>query len=79
MTKPKHIQPVPDAPADGVPEGLFDQVPIAQMLEVEIKTLESWRVKGFGPKYMKVGRLVRYRLSDVRAWLDSRTVSSTSE
>jgi predicted DNA-binding transcriptional regulator AlpA len=46
------------------------------------KTSESYwnklRVAGDGPPYVKVGRLVRYRPSDVETWLASLTRSSTS-
>jgi predicted DNA-binding transcriptional regulator AlpA len=37
------------------------------------------RVAGTGPKFIRVGRLVRYRESDVNEWLASRTIASTSE
>ena len=47
------------------------------------KTSESYwnklRVAGEGPPYTKIGRLVRYRPSDVDTWLASLTRSSTSE
>lgn len=36
-----------------------------------VHTLRSWRHKGRGPKFIKVGgTLVRYRLSDVEAFLN---------
>ena len=46
---------------------------------LQVNTLEIWRVQGRGPKYIKVGRFVRYRESDLDAWLDSRTRTSTSQ
>lgn len=52
---------------------------VARVLKVQTKTLQAWRHRGGGPPFVKVGRLVRYRLSDVESWLASRTVSSTSE
>ena len=36
-----------------------------------IKTLYDWRHKGCGPLGMRVGRYVRYRRSDVDAWLET--------
>ncbi|CAN5350111.1 hypothetical protein BH10PSE12_BH10PSE12_18940 [soil metagenome] len=42
-------------------------------------TLENKRVYGGGPPYLKVGRLVRYRVSDIDAWLASKVVASTSQ
>jgi len=44
-----------------------------------MKTLRNWRVRGEGPKFLKIGRLVRYRLSDVLAWEEASLRSSTSD
>jgi hypothetical protein len=43
------------------------------------KTQANWRVMGIGPKFIKVGRLVRYHPDDVAAWINTRRVQSTSE
>lgn len=43
------------------------------------KTLQAWRVRGGGPAFIKVGRLVRYRQSDLDAWIESRRHESTSK
>ena len=51
----------------------------AQRLGVQMRTLEAWRLRGGGPKYIKVGRLVRYRERDVAEWLASRERTSTSD
>lgn len=63
----------------GMDEELMDQHAFGRMVGITTKTAEAWRVRGFGPRYIKVGTLVRYRKSDVRAWIESRIVSSTSE
>lgn len=34
--------------------------------------------KGQGPPFIKVGRLVRYRRSDVDAWLRANTIGTTA-
>lgn len=52
---------------------------LAKYLAVSTQTLEIWRCNGEGPPYMKVGRLVRYRLSEVNEWLSERNCRSTSE
>lgn len=55
---------------------------VAQVSEItgrSISTLEKDRWEGFGPPYVKMGRLVRYRPSDVQAWLAERVRRSTSE
>ncbi len=42
-------------------------------------SLEKLRVYGGGPRYMKLGHLVRYRPTDLDVWMEERTISSTSE
>ncbi|MGA8149259.1 MAG: helix-turn-helix domain-containing protein [Gallionellaceae bacterium] len=42
-------------------------------------TLEGWRIRGEGPCYRKVGRLVRYSLDDLDRYLESQTRTSTSQ
>mgnify|MGYP001171456291 CR=1 FL=1 len=63
----------------GADEELIDQITMSRLCGIRPKTAETWRVRGFGPRYVKVGALVRYRNADVRAWMESRTVGSTSE
>jgi predicted DNA-binding transcriptional regulator AlpA len=36
-------------------------------------TLRRWRRTGYGPKFVRLKREIRYRRSDVEAWLDSLT------
>ncbi len=43
------------------------------------KALQAWRVRGGGPTFLKVGRLIRYRQADLDGWLESRVRHSTSE
>lgn len=46
---------------------------LAEYLDIPRKTLFEWRSRGGGPPGIKVGRHVRYRMSDVQAWLTERT------
>ena len=46
---------------------------------VSPRTLERYRVTGAGPRFLKVGRKVLYRLADLDAWLESRVRRSTSD
>lgn len=48
-------------------------------LSIKPNTLENWRLRGKGPRYIKVGRSVRYAEADVIAWLEAQTYSSTSQ
>jgi predicted DNA-binding transcriptional regulator AlpA len=58
---------------------LLTQRQAAEMLALSERTLERFRVSGLGPKFVRMGKSVRYRLSDVEVWIASRTVGSTSE
>jgi predicted DNA-binding transcriptional regulator AlpA len=59
--------------------GIMDSAQLAEFLTNKKNTIEGWRIKGIGPKYIKIGRLVRYRISDVEEWLESQVRSSTSQ
>lgn len=41
--------------------------------------LEVAAVKGNGPPFIKLGRSVRYRVGDLREWIEARRVASTSQ
>lgn len=41
---------------------------VAQLLGVSGNTLYNWRYERRGPAWYKMGREVRYRLSDVLKW-----------
>ena len=52
---------------------------LAAVLGISPRTIERWRIEGFGPPFMKAGRRVLYRECDVEAWLDAGRRFSTSE
>ena len=60
-----------------LPDELLLQDRVAEMLRVHKKTLEAWRCRGGGPVFVKIGRLVRYRLTDVQAFIDAGARAST--
>lgn len=43
---------------------------VSTYLGVPVMTIYHWRRTGYGPKGTRVGRYVRYRPEDVRAWFD---------
>jgi excisionase family DNA binding protein len=45
---------------------------LADYLGVPIKTIYEWRYLGFGPPGYRIGRHVRYRLTDVEQWLETK-------
>jgi predicted DNA-binding transcriptional regulator AlpA len=53
-------------------ERLAGVAEVSDHLGVTVATLYDWRYKRIGPKAIKVGRYLRYRWSDVDAWLESQ-------
>lgn len=51
----------------------------AAITTISVSTLEKKRVRGDGPPYVKVGKSVRYLVSDLQAYLASQRVVSTSQ
>lgn len=45
---------------------------LAEREQVPDATVYRWNSDGTGPRYLRLGRHVRYRLSDVVAWENSR-------
>ena len=52
----------------------LDEWGLCALLAISSVTATKWRAKAKGPPFIKVGRLVRYRRSDVEAWLRLCTV-----
>ena len=42
-------------------------------------TLEAWRTRGGGPAFCKLGKAVRYRLTDLDAFILSRVKTNTAQ
>ena len=57
---------------------LLNQDEAAEFVDTKPQTLAAWRCKGTHDlPFVKVGRSVRYRRSDLVAWLERRTATCT--
>jgi predicted DNA-binding transcriptional regulator AlpA len=45
---------------------------VALWLGVHPITVRRWRLQGRGPQWVRLGRAIRYRNSDVEEWIASR-------
>ena len=54
----------------------FTPKELAEFLSVPISTVRHWKLIGKGPPAFKFGRSVRYRVSDVEAWIEAQRVQS---
>lgn len=41
---------------------------LAKLLHVSVQTVRRMRKKGTGPAHTKIGRLIRYAITDVEKW-----------
>lgn len=60
-------------------KAMLNEDEAAELLGIKPQTLAVWRCRGANDlKFVKVGRAVRYRLSDVEAWVEKRTGTSVA-
>jgi hypothetical protein len=58
-------------------EDLIPEADAARELRVKPQTLGAWRFRGQGPAYVRIGKLIFYTPSSLRAYIASRTVRPT--
>jgi hypothetical protein len=51
----------------------------SRMIKVSPQTLTNWRHLQKGPRYVKSGRLVRYSVSDLLAFMEARKVGTSDQ
>jgi hypothetical protein len=56
---------------------LLETVQAADELGLSPRTLEGWRRRGEGPRFLKFGRRVKYRPEDIEAYKADRLREST--
>lgn len=53
---------------------LYTEAEVTKFTGIPVTTLRADRFKGQGLPYMKKGKSVRYRLSDIKAYIEQNTV-----
>jgi hypothetical protein len=61
------------------PKALLTEKEAAEFLAVSDRVLQAWRVSGKGPEFRKLGRVVRYRVGDLEAFVEAGRRRHTSE
>jgi hypothetical protein len=56
----------------------FHQIELARRWKLSPRTLERWRWLGQGPRHLKIGGRVVYRLDDIEAFEAASVRDSTS-
>lgn len=78
---PKQSVGMASAPA-AVPVDLdkfLTEIQTSQLLSVSRRTLQNWRLRGEGPRFVRCGRAIRYSPRDLKVWIDARTVANTGQ
>lgn len=58
----------------------LDPAETATFLNIQPRTLESWRARRIGPPWIRYSKTcVRYRVSDLVAWQESRRTVVTND
>jgi predicted DNA-binding transcriptional regulator AlpA len=57
-------------------ERLVTPEELAETLGIEVETLYKWRLRGYGPEGIRIGKYLRYRPSAVEAFLREREADS---
>jgi hypothetical protein len=57
---------------------LLDSNRVARLLGVEVETLGAWRRKGYGPRWYRIGKNVRYAETDLRVWMNTQVQRGVS-
>lgn len=65
-----------DTQVTPAPERLWSTAELAEYLGVPVKTIHQWRYMQKGPRGFRVGRHLRFRPADVRAWEDEQLEAS---
>jgi len=53
-------------------DSLLTTAEVAHTFRLNAGRLRNLRCQGLGPRGFKIGKSVRFRLADVRAWLDAQ-------
>lgn len=51
-------------------ETLFNKQQVAELLTISVKTLDLWIAQQKAPKPVRIGRLVRFKESEVAAFIN---------
>lgn len=60
-------------------ERYFTEAETAKFLRLSARTMQRHRLLGTGPKFVKLGGRIRYRVRDVAEWTNAHTHLTTGE
>ena len=73
-----HVSQQSSTAVEAASRRTLTDIEVAVRLGVSRFTVRSWRLKGVGPRFLKMGRAVRYRPEDVQEYEQRVLVNPTS-
>ncbi len=64
------------SPMNPEPERLLTEDELAKLWGVTSSLLQKMRHEGRGPRFVRIGRLVRYRMSDVMRYVEENSIGT---
>jgi predicted site-specific integrase-resolvase len=58
---------------------LLGPAKVARVLGVEVETLGAWRRKGYGPRWYRIGKKIKYDESDLRLWMSAQASATDGQ
>jgi excisionase family DNA binding protein len=59
-------------------QNLLTEKEVAKQIGVSLASLRRWRLERRGPRFIKVGALVRYRPEDLEQWMETLPAGGTT-
>lgn len=59
-------------------DALLTEDEAADAVRISVRTLQAWRLKTVGPPFVRVGRTIRYRRGDIKAWIRLNTCGASN-
>lgn len=69
----------PDLQSPNDPDEILTEHQVAKIVCQSVRTIQKWRVTGYGPAFFKIGRSVRYRRLEVWQWIEEKRRLHTSD
>jgi predicted DNA-binding transcriptional regulator AlpA len=53
-------------------DALLNEQDVASITGMSVASVRRWRLYRCGPRYVKLGSAVRYRVEDIKKWIETR-------
>lgn len=58
---------------------LLTEAQVEEIYGLRVRTLQQWRIRGFGPAFIRAGRSIRYRPADIETFIEANVRTCTRD